>query len=142
MNRIATIKTRPRVRSWEVSGSGGNSATEPARSQVHCTRVATSGLLNGKPRQATAIISTFSTVLAHSTPFPAPSCLGAQCYIVASFHRFYILRQCSFYHLIHLQHCNNSSVSSSVRISLAFIPEQVLDLGNVFVVFDRSDEQG
>ena len=31
--------------------------------------VATSGLLSGKPRQATALISTFSTVLAHSTPF-------------------------------------------------------------------------
>ena len=41
----------------------------PADDASRSESVATSGLLSGKPRQATALISIFSTVLAHSTPF-------------------------------------------------------------------------
>ena len=61
---------------------------DPGKKKVPMGLVATLGLLGGKPRQATALISTFSTILAHSTPFPTLSYLGAQYYIVTLFYRF------------------------------------------------------
>ena len=53
------------------------------------------------PRQLTAPIPIFLSVLALSTPISAPPCLGASCYIDPSFHRFLILRQYSTHHHFH-----------------------------------------
>ena len=92
------------------------------RSGVFCA-VATSGLYRILPRQPTAIVPTFLSVLALSTPISAPSCLKASYYIAPSFHSFLILRQYNIhYQLTPLQYCNMRAVDHGV--------EDVVDLDN------------
>ena len=61
------------------------------------------------PRQPTALIPTFLSVLALSTPISAPYYLGTSYYIDPSLYSYLILRQYSIHHqLTPFQYCNSS----------------------------------